>query len=187
MTELETMQRAKMYLDKLAQGIDPITNRDVPEDSVLNNVRLARCFFYVSGVLERVIQNGGQVGSKPKVTKADFCLTPQKLASLALPAEPMRISEFTELLYAAAGADPDMRKPSVTAFTNWLMEKGFLEKVNGTDGKSHRLPTAAGNSLGISTQVYQGQYGEYRSVYYNQEALSFMLDHLTDILADKKK
>ena len=45
MTELETMQRAKMYLDKLAQGIDPISGDEVPEDSVLNNVRLARCFF----------------------------------------------------------------------------------------------------------------------------------------------
>ena len=38
MTELEIMQRAKMYIDKLAQGIDPITDREVPEDSVLNNV-----------------------------------------------------------------------------------------------------------------------------------------------------
>ena len=44
MTELETMQRAKMYLDKLAQGIDPISGQEIPNDSVLNNVRLARCF-----------------------------------------------------------------------------------------------------------------------------------------------
>ena len=55
MTELETMQRAKMYMDKLAQGIDPITDRELPEDSALNNVRLARCFFYVSDVLGQVI------------------------------------------------------------------------------------------------------------------------------------
>jgi hypothetical protein len=37
MSELETMQQAKMYLDKLAQGIDPITNREIPEDSTLNS------------------------------------------------------------------------------------------------------------------------------------------------------
>lgn len=55
MTELEVMQRAKMYMDKLAQGIDPITGNEMPEDSVLNQVRLARCFFYVSGVLQQVI------------------------------------------------------------------------------------------------------------------------------------
>lgn len=53
MTELEAMQRAKMYLDKLAQGINPITNQEVPEDSTLNHIRLARCFFYVSDVLGR--------------------------------------------------------------------------------------------------------------------------------------
>ena len=35
MTELETMQRARIYLDKLARGIDPITDRELPEDTVL--------------------------------------------------------------------------------------------------------------------------------------------------------
>ena len=58
MTDLEIMQRAKMYMDNLAQGIDPISGQEVPNDSVLNNVRLARCFFYVSGVLDQVIANG---------------------------------------------------------------------------------------------------------------------------------
>ena len=63
MTDLEIMQRAKMYMDNLAQGIDPISGQEVPNDSVLNNVRLARCFFYVSGVLDQVIANGGRVTS----------------------------------------------------------------------------------------------------------------------------
>ena len=65
MTELETMQRAKMYLDKLAQGIDPISGQEIPNDSVLNNVRLARCFFYVSGILDQVIANGGRRAAGP--------------------------------------------------------------------------------------------------------------------------
>ena len=71
----ETMQRAKMYLDKLAQGIDPITNQEVPEDSVLNHVRLARCFFYVSNVLQDVINNGGVVGKTIKPQKISFSIT----------------------------------------------------------------------------------------------------------------
>ena len=67
MTELEIMQRAKMYMDKLAQGIDPISGQEVPNDSVLNNVRLARCFFYVSGVLDQVIANGGRDLGREKI------------------------------------------------------------------------------------------------------------------------
>ena len=72
MTELETLQRAKMYIDKLANGIDPIADKEMSNDTVLNNVRLARCFFYVSQVLEKVIQNGGEVSVKT-VTKRN-CL-----------------------------------------------------------------------------------------------------------------
>ena len=82
MTELETMQRAKMYLDKLAQGIDPISNQEIPEDSVLNQVRLARCFFYVSDVLGRVIANGGTVGAHTR--NVDFSITPEQLARVRI-------------------------------------------------------------------------------------------------------
>ena len=78
MTELETMQRAKMYLDKLAQGIDPISGQEIPNDSVLNNVRLARCFFYVSGILDQVIANGGRVISGEK----NFYITQEKISRL---------------------------------------------------------------------------------------------------------
>ena len=45
MTELEILKHAKMYIDKLANGIDPITDHEVPEGDIVNNVRLARCFF----------------------------------------------------------------------------------------------------------------------------------------------
>ena len=40
MTDLEIMQHAKGYLDKLAQGIDPLTGQEVPENDVINNVRI---------------------------------------------------------------------------------------------------------------------------------------------------
>ena len=73
MTELEMMQRAKMYMDNLAQGIDPISNQELPEDTVLNNVRLARCFFYVSGLLGKVIDNGGVIGGKPQLQPFSGC------------------------------------------------------------------------------------------------------------------
>ena len=60
MTELEKLERARMYLDKLANGIDPLTDQELPDDTMLNNVRLARCFFYAADVLRRVIENGGE-------------------------------------------------------------------------------------------------------------------------------
>lgn len=178
MTDLEIMQRAKMYMDKLAQGIDPISGSEVPEDSVLNNVRLARCFFYVSGVLQQVIDNGGIVGSKPK--KNDFVITPQMLRRIAISDRPVRITEFAELI-AAATDDPNTKRPSTTTMTGWLLANGFMENISDTDGKQKRVPTDAGRRIGLYTEVRQGQYGEYTAVYYNTDAQQFLVDHLEEI------
>lgn len=183
MTELETMQRAKMYMDKLAQGIDPITNQEMPEDSTLNNVRLARCFFYVSDVLGQVIANGGAVGGKPKLQT--FSISIEQLAQIQISQEPVRVTQLVELIGAAID-NPQMKKLSTTVITNWLLEKGFLEKQTGPDGKSRRVPTQNGLMIGLSTQTRQGQYGEYQAVFYNAQAQQFVLDNLTVMLAEKE-
>lgn len=66
MTETEKLQRAKMYIDKLANGINPIDDADVPENDTINDIRLSRCLFYVSDILRQVIENGGTVKKKSK-------------------------------------------------------------------------------------------------------------------------
>ena len=178
MTELETVQRAKMYMDKLSQGIDPISGQELPEDSALNNVRLARCFFYVSGILDQVIRNGGQVGA---VEKAEFSITPEQLAQVQISPYPVRITEFTDALLQAIGTNT-MKKPSAVKISNWLELKGLLVKEPTPDGKSRRVPTAAGRNLGMSTQLRQSRDGEYLAIYYDSNAQRFLLDNLYDIL-----
>lgn len=179
MTELETMQRAKMYMDKLARGIDPITDQEIPADSVLNQVRLARCFYYVSDVLGKVIDNGGNVGAAPK--PQPFAITPEQLSTVQLSCEPVRITQLVDII-AAAVNDPRMKKLSTTVITNWLLDKGFLEKQISPDGKSRRVPTSGGMAIGLSTEIRQGQYGEYQAVFYNMNAQRFVLDHLLEML-----
>ena len=71
MTELEKMQRAKMYIDKMANGINPIDDAPAADSDMINNVRLSRCLFYVSDILRQVIDNNGIVG-KVKVIVNKF-------------------------------------------------------------------------------------------------------------------
>ena len=182
MTELEVMQRAKMYMEKLAQGIDPISDQEMPEDSVLNNVRLARCFFYVSGILAQVIANGGKIASTPKKV---FFITDEELRRVNPSQEPIRITQFVELVMNAIN-DPDRKRLKTTTITSWLIEKGFMSKQADTDGKSKRLPTAMGEQIGLAVKLREGQYGTYQAVYYSEEAQRFLLDHLQEIVQSEK-
>lgn len=183
MTELETLQRAKRYMDELAQGIDPISGREVHKDSVLNNIRLARCFFYVSGVLQQVIDNGGvsPAPAKRNPRTNEFSITPAQLAKVQPSDESIQISHFINLLMAAVG-DPKMKRLNAAVITGWLVEKGFMESVPDANGKAQRLPTDAGRSIGLFMERRTKQDGEYYTVYYRPEAQQFLLDHLFDIL-----
>ncbi len=178
MTELETMQRAKMYLDKLAQGIDPITDQAIPNSDSLNNPRLSRCFQYVSGILEKVIANGGQV-SIPE--KPSFTVSSEQLAKVQLTGEPLRIADFVDRILQTTGYE-GMKKLSPTKLTNWLLQKGFLTQAVDPDGKTRRVPTPAGAELGISVQMCQFQGNEYPGIFYDIKAQQFLLDNMPAIV-----
>ena len=75
-----------------------------------------------------------------------------------------------------------MTRPATTVVTNWLLEKGFLYKQDGPDGKPNRIPTEAGRRLGIYTEERQGQYGTFLAVFYMPQAQQFLLDNLPGIL-----
>lgn len=183
MTELEIMKRAKMYMDKLAQGIDPISNSVLPEDSALNNVRLARCFFYVSGVLGKVIDNGGVVGGSGELP---FSITAEQLSGVLISREPISVSRLAEAINAAVD-NPRMKKFSAGIITNWLLQKGFLERQVTPDGKSRRFPTANGAMIGISSEIRQGMNREYEVVLYNTQAQQFVLEHVTEMLRESSQ
>ena len=184
MTELETMQRAKMYLDLLAQGVDPITGRPLPGGCGLDQARLGRCFSYVSGVLEKIIANGGAVGTP--VRTQPFRLTAEQRARVRLSEFPMTVSEWINALYLAA-ANPEMKKLSAVAVTDWLVSRGMMARQTDENGRAQRLPTENGRQLGISTKTRQGSDGEYQAVFYDLNAQRFLLDNLDAILARSEK
>lgn len=180
MTELEIMQRAKMYLDKLSLGTDPITGQPVPEGDSLRNPRLSKCFQYVSGVLEKVIQNGGQVISGEK---APFTITDEQLSRIQLPGQPLRIADFVEVILRTTGYE-GMKKLSPVKLTNWLLQKGFLAQELTADGKKRRVPTQAGLDLGISIQMCEYNGVEYPGVFYDDKAQRFLLDNIQGIIRE---
>ena len=56
---IEQLKRAKIFMDKLADGINPVTNTDVDADT-LRNAQIIDCFKYVSNVLDEDIKHNAQ-------------------------------------------------------------------------------------------------------------------------------
>ena len=183
MTELEIMQHAKNYLDKLAQGIDPLTGLEVPENDVINNVHISRCLFYVSDVLRQVIENGGiQVKTVKNSEKMPFSLSFEERGRYPLGDWPITVSVIAQQLNELVDLET-MQKLKTTSITQFLLQSGLLFEEEGLNSRKNKRPTEAGQQLGISTAQRTGQNGDYTAVVYSREAQQFILDNLDAIIA----
>ena len=182
MTELEKIEYAKVFIDKLANGINPLDDSTIKEDDIVNNVRLSRCFFYVSDILRQVIENGGVVSKRARGKK--FSLNAEQLAKFNYSNISIPISEIAKRINALL-EDDEMKKISHRDLTKWLISIGMLKEVARSDGKAMKQPTEQGESMGISTEQRTGQSGTYTVTLYNKEAQAFIIDNLEAVVAMK--
>jgi hypothetical protein len=184
MTELETIQHAKNYLDKLAQGINPLTNEPVPEDELVNNVRISRCFFFVSNVLRRVIENGGVETVQYQSNRPPFSMDYRLLEQFSYSEYPLGINQIVGRINDLVPPDTT-RRLTFAPIVKWLLEQGYLMEIESTIGDKVRhpkRPTPKGQQIGISTEMRNGVHGDYIAVVYNQCAQAFVVQHLPEML-----
>ena len=183
MTELETLQRAKMYIDKLANGINPIDDTPAPDEDIINNVRLSRCFFYVSGILQQVIDNNGAVGGAAPSSKGKkpFSLTFEQRERYAFSDTPIPVSEIANRINDLID-DENSLKFRYSSVTAWLIDTGMLINIDLPDDRTAKRPTPQGNEIGIFTEDRMGANGPYTVVLYNRDAQKFIIDNIDAIL-----
>lgn len=186
MTELEKLQRAKMYIDKMANGINPIDDKPFADDDAINNVRISRCLFYVSDVLNQVIDNNGVVGKtkKSKVPKAPFTLSLEEIKQFTPSEIPMSVTEISDRLNGMVDLEK-CKKINSSTISNWLVEIDLLEIQLSSEGKKTKRPTQHGNDLGIFVEDRIGMYGPYSVVLYNANAQQFIVDNIDAIVESK--
>jgi len=179
-TELEKMQRAKMYIDKLANGINPLDDTPIAQNDLVSNARISRCLTYVSDILRQVIENEGRIG-KTGSPKNPFPFSDDMAARFAYSDIPIPISEITKRINDLIDTE-QYKKVSYNSITAWLVENGALAVLEAADGKTSKTPTAKGTELGITTVKRMGLNGEYTSVLYNRNAQRLILENLQAML-----
>ena len=181
MTELEKIKRAKIYIEQLANGTDPITGDKLPNDTVLNNERLSRCFSYVAEILQQVVENGG-VGY---IVRKKFEITEQQKRLIPLSDAPLLISAVCDNISSVINLAV-YRRLSHNKVTEFLVEKGFLrETISQNNKRTNKTLTEKSSLIGIRQEERTSQYNgtPYTAILYSKEAQQFIIDHLGEILA----
>ncbi|MBR2340202.1 MAG: hypothetical protein IKA74_05150 [Clostridia bacterium] len=183
MTEIETIEYAKSFIDKLANGINPIDDSPIPDGDVINNVRLSRCLFFVSDILRKVIDNGGIPAKKPEAKakkKREMVVTDEMRLNLKPYAEDVNGSTITRLINnQIPEGEPRLK---MTTLNKWLKQLGLIEKVE-IRGRKCKCPTPMGEEIGMYCKVSESSYGSYCITMFTPEAQQFVLDNIDDLVA----
>ncbi len=182
MTDREKLEYTKIFIDKLATGINPLDDTPIPEGDLMNNVRLSRCMFYISDILRTLIEKEKRVSQRK--TKIPFSMTQDMLEKYEFSDIPISISVIARKLNAIANVE-QMQRISYKQITAWLMQIGMLCAQPDRENRIRKYPTEEGKNIGISCEVQYGVRGSYDAVLYNREAQQFILDHM-DAIAEQQ-
>ena len=181
LTEKEKMQRAKLYMLKLADGINPIDDKEMNDDIVLKNERLSKCFAYIAEVLDSAVQNNSPVKHTSKGKRTNFNITDEQIKSVAISSDNIPISELVSEINKAVD-NQYMKKLQPKTVNDWLVSKGYLQNTTDYTGRSHRELTEMSANIGITRKQGMGTYGEYTIILYSEKAQRFIIDNISDII-----
>ena len=184
MTELEKIAYAKSFIDKLANGINPLDDTPIPDGDIANNVRLSRCFFYVSGILQKEIERESKKENREKKSQlVNFSITYEELQNFEYSSKPISATVLAEKINQLVKRE-NMRKLSYRQIMGWLLNIGMLEYKDIGNGKLKRYPTQQGEEIGIVLEFWErGQGRKYPVIMYSEAAQRFIIDNIDAVIA----
>ena len=190
MTELEKIEYAKSFIDKLANGINPLDDTPIPDDDIANNVRLSRCFFYVSRILQKQIDRERRKQSKEKKSPhLPFSITQEQLEKFEYSSYPISASAIARKINWLVKEDIEEKKIEKFSYRKinyYLRDIGMIEWREWYNGKSKRFPTPEGEAIGLVLKIWKN-YGRKSSViYFSEEAQHFIIDNFEAVMAAEK-
>ena len=182
MTDYERFKSAKNAIVKLANGRNPYNDEPLPNDTILNDVGVARALLVASKAIDVAISTEMKKVKKPK--KQEFSISAEKLTEFRFSDTPLFMKEIIrrieELKY-----DEYMKKFPEKLLLKWLIDKELIVEVV-YNGKTYKQATEKGNSIGIySDWKTNPKFGKFLATVYDLDAQYFIIDNLPEILTDK--
>jgi len=176
--EIEKIEKAKMILDKIAKGINPITGEQIEESSFLNDARIIRCFYFVAEVLDNV-QKGVYSSKKNKV--GEFIITPEQKNLVEFPSGRIGVNEFSKCINQYIDISKSKKLTGVE-LNKRLKKLGIFSEESTGDGKTRTIINEKSIEYGFESERKSYNGNEYDMVMINDDGKKYLLENIEKII-----
>lgn len=177
--DFEKIDKAKMVLLKIAKGVNPLTGEIIEGDSFLNDARIIRCFYYVSEILDNVI-NGAYSSRVSK--SSQFIITPEQKERVEFPQDKIGVNEFSKCINTQIDLRVSKRLTGVE-LNKRLKKMGILSEESTVNGKTRTVVTENSSKYGFETEKRTYNGVEYDMVVINDKGKKYLLDNIESIMS----
>ena len=173
----------KDYMESMANGIDPISNRHFSTESVFNNTHLQHCFKDISSILEEHLKgiSGGEC-YRDRRYKPKFYISDDEKQKVILSETPIPISTLVYRINDVVD-NTVYKKLRATQITSWLTQEGYLEEIRIDKVMEYKKDTDKGINIGISIENHINSYGNnYVVNNYDINAQRFIIEKLNEMV-----
>lgn len=194
MEKKDLVERAKLYLKLLLEGIHPVTGAEMPGDSAFVDEKVKRCFDFIGGVLDEYLVLSEKVERLERereenaivvLEKQEFFITAEQCGNVRLTKEPISVLNFAKNINAVIDADTT-KKLTSTRLTKWLLNRGLLsaDKVETVVNKTVYKPSELAERIGIvEEETVDRKSGELKAqIKLSQSAQLFILENIEEIV-----
>ena len=194
MEKAELIERAKMYLKMLGDGVHPITGAQIPQDSAFMDEKVKRCFAFIVEILDEYVELSSKVEQlendkeKNKVVvlkKQDFSITQEQCDNIKLSKEPITILSFMKNVNSVIDT-ATTEKLTSTRINKWLSNRGLVTtaKIQTMVNKTVYKPSDFATKIGIvEEEIVDKKSGEMKTqIKLGESAQLFIIENIEDII-----
>lgn len=193
MEKIKLIQRAKMYIKLLSDGIHPVTGKEIHDCSVFMDCKVKRCFEFISQVLDEYVELSEKVAELESennaivvTKKQEFAITQVQCDNIKLSKEPITVLSFMRNVNSVIDSD-SMEKLTSTRVNKWLTNRGYVttEKVKRIVNKTVYKPSELAAKMGIiEEETIDKKSGELKTqIKLGECAQMFIIENLNDIIS----
>ena len=178
-SEFEKIAMAKGVLEKIAQGTDPSTGEVIAGESLLNDPKLVRCFYFIAEVLDKVLSG------LYKIKASEFFITKEQKRRVKFPEGKIGVNEFSGCVNRVIDLSISKKLTGVE-LNRHLKQMGILGELKIDDAKTRTVTNDKSKEYGFEMErrIFNGV--DYEMVVMNDQGKEYLLENLESIVTTEK-